>query len=185
MDVDRTAFTAILPSMLKHISKAHFIAFDLELSGIPTQRQRITDGKQTVAERYAELKHAAETYHILQIGLTCVEEDEVNKKYVMRAFNFNLSPLIYEGLDFERSFTYSSGAVDFLIQHNYQMNAPFASGIPYLTRPEAEEARERTRLRWDRDAIPDINVRPDNVEAVNFMKRARSEIDAWKKLPKV
>ena len=60
------------------------MSLDLELSGIPKrsyksqkERQRDGDGaKQTLQQRYAETKAAAEHFHILQIGLTFVNEDE-------------------------------------------------------------------------------------------------------------
>lgn len=185
MEVERAGFPTVLPTILKHIASSHFISFDLELSGIPTQQRRNTDGKQTLSQRYREIKAAAETFHILQIGLTCVEEDVDNERYLMRAYNFNLSPLINEGLDIERNFTYSTGAVDFLLQHNYRMEAPFSSGIPYLTRDETRIAKERATLRWDKDAIPDIRISADDVQALSFMARVRSEIDAWKKTRKV
>ncbi len=183
MEVERAAYPAVLPTILKHISNAHFVTFDLELSGIPTQRQRT--GRQTLAERYLETKAAAEKFHILQVGLTLAEEDADNQRYLLRSYNFNLSPLIYEGLDFERDFTYSSGAVEFLLSHNYHMEAPYHRGIPYLTRSEAPIVEEQTRVRWDRGKIPDIKIREDDTEALMFLSRVRSEIDAWKKAKQV
>lgn len=79
MDVKNNTFRALLPSILGAISSAHFVSFDLELSGIPTKQPKASstgqDGKQTLQERYQELKNAAERYHILQFGMTCVEED--------------------------------------------------------------------------------------------------------------
>lgn len=183
MEVERDAFPAVLPTILKHISNSHFVALDLELSGIPPRSQR--SGKQSLAERYTESKAAAERFHILQVGMTLAEEDDRNQAYILRSYNFNLSPLIYEGLDFERDFTYSSSAVEFLLNHNYRMDAPFAEGIPYLTRAETDVARERTQMRWDKDKIPDISVSSDNAEALEFMGRVRDEIDAWKKTKQV
>lgn len=185
MDLNRTTFPAMLPTLLKVISESHFIAFDLELSGIPTQRRRYAEGKSTLQERYWEVKCAAEQFQILQVGLTCVEEDLMNAKYTTRSFNFNLSPLISEGLDIERTFSYSSGAVDFLLRHGYRMDAPFTTGIPYLTKIETEEAKQRAMLKWDKKAIPDINIRVDDTEAMEFMQRIRAEIKLWTQTGKV
>lgn len=68
--------------MLEAIGNAHFVAFDLELSGIQSRQFNSTrhrdagqEGKQTLQQRYEELKGAAQRYQILQVGLTCVEED--------------------------------------------------------------------------------------------------------------
>ena len=82
MDVDRYAFESQLPLILKAIATSRFVTFDFELSGIPGKQTgrarapgRSEDGKQTLQERYEETKKAAERYQILQLGLTCVEED--------------------------------------------------------------------------------------------------------------
>ena len=81
MDVTGRTFQSYLSSILEAISRAYFVSFDLELSGIPGKqfKSRPTgqseDGKQTLQQRYEETKAAAERYHVLQLGLTCVEED--------------------------------------------------------------------------------------------------------------
>ena len=82
MDVDRSSFQPRLLALLEAIANAHFVAFDFELSGIQSKQShtvRATDapheGKQSLQQRYAELKDAAEKYQILQVGITCVEED--------------------------------------------------------------------------------------------------------------
>lgn len=185
MEVDRIDFYTMLPTMLKHISTAHFVAFDLELSGIPVRKQHASEGRQNLQQRYTEVKRAAETFHILQIGLTCVEQDAKNGKYLLRSFNFNLSPIVGDGLGVEREFTYSTGAVEFLLSVNYNMNAPFKEGVPYLSREETEVVRQKAMEKWDRASIPDIKIRPDDHQALNFMKRVRSEIDQWLKLSRV
>ena len=82
MEVNSLVFQSQLPSILAAISRSKFVAFDLELSGIPGRQTgqtrapgRSEDGKQTLQERYQETKKAAERYQIIQLGLTCVEED--------------------------------------------------------------------------------------------------------------
>ena len=69
--------------MLEAISTAHFVALDLEFSGIQSKAihrvetsEPAVGRKQTLQQRYEEVKEAAERYQILQIGLTCVEEDQ-------------------------------------------------------------------------------------------------------------
>ena len=82
MDVNRYTFQNKLPLILNAIATSRFVTFDLELSGIPAKQTgqarapgNSSDGKQTLQERYEETKQAAERYQILQLGLTCVEED--------------------------------------------------------------------------------------------------------------
>lgn len=78
MEVDRNSFQSRLLEILEDIAKARFVAFDLELSGIHRQPHRPSNsrrkGKQTLQQRYTEVKEAAETYTILQVGITCIEE---------------------------------------------------------------------------------------------------------------
>ena len=87
MDIDCFNFKTHLPLILTTIAKSRFVAFDLELSGIPSRqtnrpRGQSNDdsGKQTLQQRYSETKAAAERFQILQIGLTCVEEDSDSGK---------------------------------------------------------------------------------------------------------
>ena len=81
MDVNNISFRAQLPSILGAIARSRFVSFDLELSGIRGKSTRQSrpdgrgDGKQTLQQRYEETKSAAEKYQIIQLGLTCVEED--------------------------------------------------------------------------------------------------------------
>ena len=81
MDVDGAHFKGELLSILKHISNATFVAIDLEMSGITT-RPRYQPGdrsldanKPTLQAQYEETKDAAEAFQVLQIGITCLEED--------------------------------------------------------------------------------------------------------------
>ena len=185
MDVNKGAFYDALPSILKHISEACFVAFDLELSGIPSRGTG--KRKPTLQERYAELKEAAERYQILQVGLTVVEEDKESGKYLLRPYNFNLSPLIYDerNINIDRDFTYSSSAVNFLLKEGYQIDDPFRKGVPYLTRQETDLAWERARMKFDPQAIPDIEIPSSDVQATEFMNRVRTGISKWQKTKKV
>lgn len=186
MDVDRDSFTALLPTILKRISTAHFVAFDFEHSGIPTQRID-RNGKPSLQQKYSDIKAAAERYHILQVGITCVEWDNVNKQYLMRPMNFNLSPLNYQQrrLTLERDFSYSSSAVEFLLRQNYRVDAPFSSGVPYMSSKEEAAVKLRAIKSWDSDSIPDVHLGPGDDAARAFMKRVRLEISSWKGKNKV
>lgn len=187
MDINRLNYYDHLPTILKRVSNAHFISFDLELSGIPTWGKRTGQSRATLQERYTELKAAAEKYQILQIGFTIVEEDKEDNRYALRPFNFNLSPLIEDDrdVDIERDIVYSSSAVNFLRNANYDMSSPFSSGVPYLTRQETEKAWQRATLKHDRKSIPDIQISASDTQANEFMKRVRQEITQWQLTKKV
>ena len=81
MEIDRNSFNWELPHIFDAISEAHCISIDLEFSGIANRktsrsRQEAECGaKQSLQQRYTDIKEAAEKYKILQVGLTCVKED--------------------------------------------------------------------------------------------------------------
>lgn len=184
MDVDKFTFPSRLLDVLEAIAEAHFVSFDLELSGVPVKQSKDSAGKPTLQERYLETKHAAEQFQILQIGLTCVEDDASRQAYICRPFNFNLSPVIAERLDVDRTFSFHSGAVEFLLGVGFKMDLPFTTGVPYLSRDEARLAQERAAARNDRSSYADIEIKPEDVQALEFCRRVRSEIDTWVKTGK-
>lgn len=87
MEVDQAHFRRQLLPILKHIANAKFVSFDLEMSGISTRPKysagdRSHDvGKPTLQQQYDEMRSAAETFQVLQFGITCVEEDREKGKY--------------------------------------------------------------------------------------------------------
>lgn len=78
-EVDQRHFHVHLLPILRHIANADFVAFDLEMSGIGTSPKR--PSKPSIQEVYEDVKAAAETYQVLQVGITCVEKDEANGSF--------------------------------------------------------------------------------------------------------
>ncbi|KAK4502437.1 hypothetical protein PRZ48_005862 [Zasmidium cellare] len=184
MDVDKYSFYPLLLDILTDISEAHFVALDLELSGVPSKGTAFgkDSGKQTLQQRYLETKQAAERYQILQIGLTCVEQNVEDDKYILKPYNFDLSPVINErGLEIERIFSFQSGAAEFLLKVGFDMSRPFAMGVPYLSREESKTARELFAQRQDKSAVADIQIKPTEIESLAFLERVRTQINEWLK----
>lgn len=81
MDVTKQSFSQHLPRLLNDLAESTFVALDLEFSGIVARQSGPNPGsdlwgeKQTLQARYEEVKYAAETYQVLQIGLTFARED--------------------------------------------------------------------------------------------------------------
>ena len=73
MDISRSRFPFELVSIIQLIANSHFVAFDLEFSGIAGRRR--DRKKPTLQEVYEDVKGAAEQYQVLQVGFTVVEED--------------------------------------------------------------------------------------------------------------
>ena len=180
MDIDKVNFPARLLDMLTAVSESHFVSFDLELSGVPVKQGGGKPGKASLQERYLEIKKAAEQYQILQIGITCVTEDSTTGTYECKPFNINLSPVVEERLGIERNFSFHSGAVEFLLGVGFQFEMPFTWGVPYLSRNEAKLAKEKSNARQDRAAFPDMQIKTEDTEAHELMRKVRAEIDQWK-----
>jgi len=179
MDVDKVSFYPLILDLLTDISEAHFVAVDLELSGVPSKPIG-RRGRQTLQQRYLETKEAADRYQILQIGLTICERDSTNGKYILKPYNFDLSPLIDErGLDVERIFSFQSGAAEFLLKVGFDLGKPFQSGVPYLSRTESKEARDSFAKRQDKTAVADIQIKPTETESLAFLERVRNVVNAW------
>lgn len=178
MDINNISFGPMLLGIIEQISTAHFVSFDLEMSGI-TSKPPANRRKQTLQERYIEVKEAAEKYAILQIGITCVEE--YDGIYVLRPYNFYLSPMITEDLEIERIWSYQEGAVKFLLNHGFDMSAPFTRGVEYLSRHEEKLARLQLKNKLDKSKFDhDILVTDDaNIE---FLDKVRGEINKWVKM---
>lgn len=179
MEVDRVSFAPRLLDVLTALSEAQFVSFDLELSGVTTKSPAYKS-KQSLQERYKDVKEAAERYQILQIGLTCAYEDKGKDKYVLRPYNFNLNPLLQEKLDIERIFSFQSSAVEFLLSHGFQLQQPFLTGVPYLSRDEAVLAKRVAYERLDRTQFEDLHLKAEDVQSLEFVKRVRRDITQWK-----
>lgn len=187
MDVDKTAFYPRLLSILEDLSNAHFVSLDFELSGIASKQPGTSRQKQTIQERYAEAKDAAERYRIIQVGLTCVGQcdDAGTEEYVVKTSNIPLNPSldldVGKELDLERIFSFQSGAVDFLLKNNFDLSQPFTRGVSYLSRVEAMEAKQNAKERGNKNRFDDIKIAEDDVQTTQFLEKVRREIREWKK----
>ncbi|TVY60758.1 Uncharacterized protein LSUE1_G008322 [Lachnellula suecica] len=193
MEVTQTDFRGQLLPILKQIARAKIITFDLEMSGITTRPRygpgdRSQDiGKPSLQQQYEEMRSAASLYQIVQLGITCVEEEVDKGFYLARPYNFYLNPLSADGIDvkLERNFTFSSSACDFLRKNNFDFGRMFTHGVPYLSQLEQEDLEVEHSLRNDRAAnIPDISVPANDAFNLEFVRKARKEIAAWFNNPK-
>ncbi|KAF2277954.1 CAF1-domain-containing protein [Westerdykella ornata] len=182
MEVDAISFPNRLLGILIAISEADFVSFDLELSGIPSRipgRPRAR-GRQSLEDRYVEAKAGAERHQILQVGLTCAKFDYMTNKYILRPYNFNISPLIDERLDIEREITFQTGAIAFLLKNDFRMDLPFTHGVQYLSRDEAYLAKQLAYDRIDKkNVFEDMQLKETDVDSLDFVHRVRQEIIQW------
>lgn len=112
--------------------------------------------------------------------------DYLLEYYLARPYNFFLSPLQANGVEFrmDRRFEFSSSACDFLNKNNFDFGKVFSSGVPYLSRHEEVEIRKKEAERADRDSkISDIILQPGSPE-LTFYRAARATISTWVNDPK-
>lgn len=89
MEINQDHFRQQLLPVLRSIAKATFVSFDLEMSGISTRPKfsagdRSHDvGKPSLQKQYDDMRNAAETFQVLQFGITCVEEDRDKGKLAL------------------------------------------------------------------------------------------------------
>ncbi|KAK3333121.1 ribonuclease H-like domain-containing protein [Cercophora scortea] len=150
MEITQQNFWANLLDILEEIADAEFIALDLEMSGIwlkPVSNERMTMSNEIL---YQEAKRVAQTFHIVQFGMTCLRYNEKSKEYMTQTYNFNLTPMFVGTGDedkclaktIDRSLTFSYNALVFLKENGFSLSEAFLNGVPYLSRPDAVDGRE-------------------------------------------
>ncbi|KAL1965715.1 hypothetical protein VTN77DRAFT_5215 [Rasamsonia byssochlamydoides] len=180
MDVTRDTFPFHLANILHDLTTCSFVTMDLELSGIPVHSSGASSGPQTLQERYTQTKEAAEKYRILQIGLTIAHEDVATGTYMLKPYNFHLSPIIDQRLEVERTWSYQSSAVEFLMANKFRMQAPFEEGVYYLSRDEEKRAMAKALQRQDRPGDRSvIDIPESDTESLEFLVTVRKAINAW------
>ncbi|RMD42250.1 hypothetical protein DV735_g2877, partial [Chaetothyriales sp. CBS 134920] len=169
MDISKADFPLELLKILEEVSDSHFVAFDLEFSGVASRRPGGTQ-KLSLQEYYDDIKAAAGKYQILQAGFTIVKQDLEKNRYEARPYNFNLSPL--PSLR-ERHFT----PVSFLARNGFSFDRPISSGVQYLSRSEEHLARRNMISDEEsRNKIGDMDLKPEDDALIQHI---RSELRSW------
>lgn len=80
MDIKDENFWEMLPIILPAIAHASYVAIDLEMTGIKS-RNPMGAQRTTMDQTYADAKDVAESFQIVQFGLTCVSRDEAEGRF--------------------------------------------------------------------------------------------------------
>ena len=64
--------------------------------------------------------------------------------------------------------------------HRFRMEAPFLEGVPYLSRDEEASARHIALARQNKNAFSDIEIKADDLDSLDFVRRVRHEIETWR-----
>lgn len=110
MEIDKNRFPFEVVKIIEQIAECHFIAIDLEFTGLANRRYK--PGGLSLQEFYEDTKAAAEAYQILQFGMTIVTEDVERGAYVLRPYNFNINPVPMKSTKIERIWSFQSGGTE-------------------------------------------------------------------------
>lgn len=97
MEVSNTNFRKMLYSILQNIEKASIVTFDLEMTSIHMNGNNFSDyvpTRPSLQQLYHQIKLAAQTYQVVQFGMTLLEEQK-NNGTCLSTVTFLLQQLSY------------------------------------------------------------------------------------------
>lgn len=178
MDVTERNFTAALDILRLHLPDTAFASFDLEFSGLGTERPSPLD---TPAIRYETAVRDATQHAPLQFGLSLFKEREEGsvKEWHVISFNFNLYPraVYYPERSryplYDRFVNMQSSSVKFLMEHGFNFDKCLRGGVSWLSK-ELEQA-------FLQHVIQDMKRRRNKPSAthkdLSVTKEQRKELD--------
>ncbi|OAA54131.1 caf1 family ribonuclease [Niveomyces insectorum RCEF 264] len=191
MNVLINRFWSQLPDVIQNIAHADYVALDLEMTGIePRNAPRLWN--PTEDEMYQRAKQGAQTFNILQLGISCLRYDEEKDAYMICSYNFHVSPLFKTDSDgstailarmVDRTLVVSYDTLCFLRAHRIRLEDSYVDGIQYLSRAEEREVLPRFLLRETSRDREDIGLQDQDQETQAFYNQVRDEIKTWEKDP--
>ncbi|XP_022087851.1 target of EGR1 protein 1-like [Acanthaster planci] len=146
VDVHRENFKSLWPGLMLAIRSCSYIALDAELSGLGNRKNLLT---RSMEERYHSLAEVAKTRSILSLGISCfkvrpqpMESKDLGLRFL--AQTFNITTLCSE------DYVVEPGSLKFLVDHGFDFNKQYASGVPYCRGVDKEgetEAEDSQTLR--------------------------------------
>lgn len=177
--VTRSNFASLLPSILHHIKEADFIAVDTELTGLTTSSQTKYFFYDEISDRYRKLRDSANSFGMLQIGLSAFKHKPSGRKYTSTTWSFHLFPAVGNaGNDFRR-WTLQLSSIAFLRDNGFDFNKTFLDGIPYLSRKEEADLRGRRDPTTTavRSSNKDIVMTTDDA---SFVETVVNSVKSWR-----
>lgn len=173
-----------MPSIIDTVSRSQAISLDLEMSGISKMTEERVN--PTLKQKYEDARQAAETFAVLQLGLTCITWQAETGSYQTKTFNVPLTPAILGGdkisdelaSKVEREICFSSKTISFLQSHDFKLSQVFDKGVPFLSDAEATKG-DVAKFLEQKTLDTHINIHECPQETQNFYKMMESRIQAW------
>ena len=127
MEVTIKSFQEKLPSILEAINTCDFYAIDTEFSGFTLNLRDRGHVYDTMEDRYQKLKFVCQNYLAWQLGLTTFKYNPISNNYQCKTYSFPVFPR--DSLISKRSYIMSSGALKFLVQHNFPFSRMIDEGL--------------------------------------------------------
>lgn len=167
MDVTRHNFYRHLPFMLQLAARARFVSIDLEMSGIRANSTDPSPRKQAAQDAYTKARKAAQTFGVLQVGITFCHQDEPSGTsgplrrpsqsfsdhgpgdFKLTTFNISVSPAFPATTSkisatlsrkLDRCVSFSMSTLNFLVENGLSIQKSLDVGVPYLNRCEDNKA---------------------------------------------
>ena len=145
VDVTKTNFSSLEPTIRSAIENCDFIALDCELSGLGDRKQL---NATSIEERFSNSSVVAKTRSIIALGLSTFKEEPNSKdknNFPSKRFQvqtYNIVVLCSE------DYIVEPGSVKFLVEHGFNFNQQYSEGVPYYRGNNKEDSSvEDNRLR--------------------------------------
>ncbi|KAI1313681.1 CAF1-domain-containing protein [Xylaria venustula] len=142
-------FWSTLPDFMGALAQSRWVAIDVEMSGSLSSGDITLHN--TAQARYKQVKEAAETFQILQVGFTFCKFDENTCHYETKTFGYYVSPLFHPSTvgsgilakTLDRRFTTSTLTYNLLKDNSFPFFTAIDYGIPYLSREDELNVKRR------------------------------------------
>ncbi|XP_055943527.1 poly(A)-specific ribonuclease PARN-like isoform X1 [Argiope bruennichi] len=148
MEVTKSNFEELLPSIKKAIDECDFLAIDTELTGLYNARSE-EHAFDTMEERYSKLREQCSKFLIIQFGLSTFKYHPEEKKYTHCDFNFYVFPRPHIRQAPDPRFLCQASSLHFLASHGFDFNKTIYEGIPYLTFVQEKKVRDYVTKKYE------------------------------------
>lgn len=199
MSVPLSRFWAELTNVLPEIAAAQYVAIDFEMTGIEP-RNALPLQRPTMDQLYKRAKEAAETFNVMQFGLTCISYKEAaisgkdggaNGVFYLKSYNFNVSPMFdthsnggaFLARVLDRTLTLSYKTLMFLSKNRIRIEDAYDGGIPYLSRAEEAQIIAELSGLQQHSKAEHIDIKKTQQETKQFCADVTDKIRFWESDP--